>query len=432
MKIAIRLTSNTRPMHLGSFYLACVMGILLSSFAPQMQPLLLSEFLNLPESEHGTISGNITFWGEIAIILSLGIWGPLSDRWGRRPIMAFGFAIMAVGIWLYPRAEDYQGLLIARLIFAVGIAAYTSMAFTVISDYVHDGDRGKASGWLGVSNGIGAMITVFILLRLPAIFEDQGMSVQDAGILTYNIVAAATLIVAAWMWFGLKRDRHINTDTDSVMTKAKKGLAASKEPGTLLAYGAAFVSRGNLAIVGTFFTLWLANYGSEVAGLSRSEALAQAGMVLGIAQTAVLFGAPFFGVLTDKLNRVTALSITLAISVIGYGGTYFIEDPLSTGMIVCAIFIGLGEVGCIITSGVLIAQQAEPSIRGSVIGFFNICGAIGILVASKVGGHLFDGWTEAGPFVLFAAFAGLVLIWSLIVRVRHPEIGKPGEAAEFA
>ena len=34
--------------------------------------------------------------------------------------------------------------------------------------------------------------------------------------------------------------------------------------------------------------------------------------------------------------------------------------------------VGLSEVGCIITSGVLIAQQSPVHIRGSVIGIFNL------------------------------------------------------------
>ena len=45
--------------------------------------------------------------------------------------------------------------------------------------------------------------------------------------------------------------------------------------------------------------------------------------------------------------------------------------------IILLIFIGLAEVGCVITSGVLIAQQAPERIRGSIIGIFNLVGAVG-------------------------------------------------------
>ena len=91
-------------------------------------------------------------------------------------------------------------------------------------------------------------------------------------------------------------------------------------------------------------------------------------------------------------------------------------DPFGREMIFFIILVGLSEVGCIITSGVLIAQQSPPRIRGSVIGIFNLTGAIGILVASLVGGYLFDYWRSAGPFIFFGFVALLVLIWALLVR----------------
>ena len=81
--------------------------------------------------------------------------------------------------------------------------------------------------------------------------------------------------------------------------------------------------------------------------------------------------------------------------------------------IISLVFIGMAEVGCIITSGVLIAEQAPDRIRGSVIGIFTLTGAVGILVASVAGGLLFDHWMKTGPFVLFGIAAALVLLWAM-------------------
>ena len=69
------------------------------------------------------------------------------------------------------------------------------------------------------------------------------------------------------------------------------------------------------------------------------------------------------------------------------------------------VYSGKGEVGCIITSGVLISQQSPEHNRGAIIGTFNLSGAIGILVASVAGGWLFDHWREPGPFVVFGLLA---------------------------
>jgi MFS family permease len=416
----ITLTRGVSRFNMGTFYWACLTGILLSTFAPQLQPYLLTEFLGVPESEQGAMSGNLSFWGEVTIIVMVGVWGPLSDRIGRRPVMAVGYLVMAVGVFMYPRAETYEGLLVARVLFAFGVAAYSVMIVSLIADYVTDESRGKATGFLGFFNGLGALITVLVLLRLPSIFQNAGQTPIEAGYSTYHIIAGLTLVTAVLMWIGLgKQTGQQDSDQASgFLSLAREGVMAAKDPGIALAYGASFVARGNLAIVGTFFTLWLANYGTIELGLSRAEALAKAGGIIAITQSMALISAPFFGILTDRINRVSALNLTLLLAFFGYGGTYFVENPFGLGMIACGILIGMSEVGCIITSSVLIAQQTPARIRGSVIGFFNLTGAIGIMVASKFGGMLFDSWREAAPFIMFGGFAFIVLIWGLLVRRR--------------
>ncbi len=417
--LGMKLAGATRPFNMFTFYWAALTGILLQTFIPQMQPYLLTEFLHIPEGEQGVVSGKLSFWGELVIIVMVGVWGTLSDRIGRRPVMALGYLVMSAAVFLYPRADSYEQLLLARLAFAAGAAAYAVMIVTLIADYVSDDSRGKATGLMGFCNGLGALITVMLVLRLPKMFQDGGQTPIEAGLTTYSIIGGLTLFTGLLMWFGLRdlpverRERH-----KPLLQQARAGLLAARDRGIALAYGASFVARGNLAIVGTFFTLWLANYGTLELGLSRAEAMASAGMFIAIAQSSALLSAPLFGLLTDRINRVTALNLTLLLAFLGYGGTWFVEDPFAAGMIVCAVLIGMSEVGCIITSSVLIAQQTPERIRGAVIGLFNLTGAVGIMVASIVGGMLFDAWREAAPFILFGLFALVVLIWGLLVRSK--------------
>jgi predicted MFS family arabinose efflux permease len=82
----------------------------------------------------------------------------------------------------------------------------------------------------------------------------------------------------------------------------------------------------------------------------------------------------------------------------------FFIDPLGTPVWVVVCFVGLGEIGMIISNLSLVTSQAtvSPKIRGSVAGVSSACGAIGILVSSKLGGALFDSWNEGAPFLLMA------------------------------
>ncbi len=417
--LSIALQQGTATRHMFTFYLACYGSIMLATFVPQTQPFLLTEVLQIPQSRQGVVSGNLNFWGEIVIILTVGIWGTLSDRLGRRLVTFLGFVLISAGILLYGFARDVTGLLLARVIYSIGIAAVTTMLITLMADYVATGSRGKATGFMGIMNGLGAMTAALFLLRLPAIFKSGGLDAQGAALATYGTMAAVTGIMALLTIYGLRKAPGQTPGTHTpLLQQLREGLSQAREPKIALAYAASFVARGNLAVVGTFFTLWAAVYGTSQLGMTAAEAVAKGGGVLAISYVASLLSAPLFGIMTDRVNRITALAITLTISAVGYGGTLFLDDPFSAATIVCLVFIGMAEVGCIITSGVLIADQAPDRLRGSVIGVFTLTGAVGILIASVVGGYLFDHWLKTGPFVFFGFISSLVLVWAMILRFR--------------
>ncbi len=419
--LGLNLQPEIRRLYVSHFLLASFFAIMLASFLPQMQAYLLTEFLHLPEARHGRVSGMLNFWQEIVIIAVVAVVGPLSDKWGRKVLMSGGFLIMALGIALHPQASSVGELLFYRCIFAVGVGAVIVMLVTLLADYICNESRGKAAGMQGVMNGVGAVVAVFLLLRLPAMFQQDGSSAIEAGFTTYYLVAGLAALAGLMMAFGLKngRPRAAEESRQTVLELAREGYGAARNPRIALAYGASFIARGNLAIVGTFLALWGANYGTSELGLDRAAALAKAGMLVGMAQGMALLGAPLFGVLADKVDRVKALALALLVSGIGYGSTFFVHDPFGGLMMFSAVFIGLGEVGCIITSGVLIAQESPERHRGAIIGTFNLTGAIGILVASVAGGWLFDQWREPGPFVAFGLLALLMMAASLWLSHRE-------------
>lgn len=416
----VLLTPGVGRFNMSTYYICCIFGIMLTTFIPGMQPYLLTEFLHIPEGEQGEVTGMLGFAGEIAILIAVAIWGPLSDKVGRRYIMSVAFMIIALACFMFPRAESYTELIVARVVYSIGIAAYSCITVALIGDLADPDSRGKALGFHGMFNGVGALITVLVLLRLPSIMQARSIDAITAGFHTYHIVAVACAAVAILIWVGLKSSAtQAHGGTASFSQTMKTGFSAARDPLILLAYGAAFVSRGNLAIVGSFLTLWLKQHGTLELGMTTADAFAKAGMMFGIVNFCALLGAPVFGIMTDRINHVTALTITLGIGVIGYGGTYFVTDPFGATMIACAVFIGLAEVGCIITSGVLINDRSPEEVRGAVVSFFSMCGAIGIMVASIVGGWLFDHWHATGPFVLFAGFAALVTVWGLVLRSKN-------------
>ena len=425
----VRMMPNVTATNMVVYYISTITALMMFTFLPQVQPFILTELLAIPESEQGVISGNLALFAEIVILFSIGTWGTLSDKLGRKFVTAAGFLIMGVALYLYPNVTTLTQLFLFRGFFAIGSSSVTTMMATVIADYVINEDRGKAAGMQGIGNGIGAILTVFVALQLPKIFMDGGSSALQATQRTFWIVATVATFSAVLMAIGLQsRTKRQKEQKKGILEIAREGIVAAKDPGVALAYMAAFVSRGDLAIVGTFFSLWIVTYGTAEAGMTTAEALARSGIIIGVSQMVSLLTAPIFGIMADRMNRVTAVIIAVSISAIGYGSTMLVDDPTSGFIFVSAILIGLGEISGVIASGVLIAQQAPSEIRGSVIGIFSLCGAVGIMVATGVGGQLFDAWKPQGPFVLFSIFSVIVVIVGIIIKDRVVPLNEGADA----
>jgi len=421
-----RLNPGIQKRNLVAFYFIAFMTICLASVINMLQPFMLSEFLNLPTDAHGVPTGKLALVTEMVIIAMVGTYGILSDRMGRRFIYGLGLLIVGIGFFITPLSRSLDMLLITRAVYAVGAAAITAMLAIVVADYVVDEDRGKATGIMGFMNGLGAMLSALLLVKVPSMLTTAGYDSITAGWYTYaglGVLAVVSAVVA-WTFLSGVRPTPKGGETESVsfLEGARIGLKAAKDPGVGLSYAASFVARPDLAIVALFIPLWISRYGQETLGMTAQEAIAAAGPVLACCFAASLFWAPVIGIISDRINRAGALALALGINTLGYGLTFFVSDPTGGLMMGVMVIIGMGQVSGVITSQVLIQQQAPAAQRGSIIGMFGFTGAVGIMVCSYAGGVLFDSWLSSAPFVLLALLNGIVGIWALLVmgKVKAP------------
>ncbi|WP_113705209.1 MFS transporter [Nonomuraea lactucae] len=395
-------------------------GTAVISFLPSTQPHILTTILGVPESAQGTVVGLLGFAAELAMILSLAWYGALSDRFGRRLIVLVGLLLCALGIALFPFAGNTAVLVALRVVFGLGVAALNAMMSTIAIDYVRTRSRGKSYGLVGVFGGLGALVAVLVLVRLPRTMEAQGLEPVAATRVSFLIIAGGILVVAGLLWLGLSPAKADGASPEhaSLPRLAREGLVLVRDPGVALSYAASFVARADLAIVVGFMTLWITDHATTERGLSGAEALARAGAVVGVSQMVALACAPLFGWLGDRMRRQDLVIVAQLVAACAYLSTLFVTDPLGADMMIVAVLIGVGEIAGITTAGPLLAQQVPAEVRGSAFGVHTLCGAAGIMILSALGGVLYDTWRPAGPFVA-AGVAGLVVAaFGLAVRRR--------------
>ncbi len=439
--LGVTLSEGVAKRALVTLYLAAFATILLGAAANLLQPYLLETFLGLDTNDQGEATGVLGFTNEVVIVLLVGTWGALSDRWGRRPVYAIGFAIMAGGFALMPFGKSLAELIGFRAIYAVGIAACTAMLATVIADYVVDADRGKANAYIGIMSGLGAMVAALLLVKLPRVLtRAYSYEGQTAGWITYLFAAGLAVVAALVVARGLSTKKLASDGRIPIKTMVRDGARASRKPGIALSYAASFVARPDLAVAAIFIPLWLSKHyvnllpaahtdAERVAAVARG--VAEGGAVIGIVGGSALLFAPIIGVVADRIHRALAVAIGLGLNVVGYGLTLLVADPTSGMMKLAAVFIGFGQVGGVITSQVLVQQQAPERLRGSVIGLFGVCGALGIMFATWMGGRLFDTWIPQGPFALLAIMNAVVAVAALVLYRRiRPVAADPGRSTD--
>jgi len=415
----IRLVPGVTTGNAWACMLASFFGIGMRTFVNIGQAYVMNEILGIPTDEQGTLSGNLAFATEIVVLCVVGGFGVASDRIGRRPVIVAGMIVMAIAYVLYPLAGSINELTAYRVIYAVGMAATTGMLGTIVNDYPEDISRGKMIAIGGIFNAFGILFVNGGLGRLPDYFLSQGFDGVAAGRYTHWIVAALIIPVAMILAFTLQGGTPARKEErPSVSHLMRRGLSEARNPRIALAYLSAFVARSDLVIMGTFVVLWGTIAGIEQ-GLTTGEAVKRATLIFVIAHTAGLLWMPVMGLIIDRVNRVTALAIGTALAAIGFGAMGLVDDPLDSGARYLFVLPGIGQVSCFFASQALIGQEAPVKGRGSVMGMFGFFGAFGILLATVIGGRLFDTWMPAAPFVLVGSVNVVICLLALIVRVRH-------------
>jgi MFS family permease len=108
-------------------------------------------------------------WGILQLLT-----GPLSDRWGRKWLIAGGMAVQSVGIWLTVLVPTYGWWILGALLQGLGTAMVYPVLLAAIGDVAHPVWRASSMGvyrlWRDLGYAIGALLsgTIADLLGMAA------------------------------------------------------------------------------------------------------------------------------------------------------------------------------------------------------------------------------------------------------------------------
>lgn len=388
--------------------------VLLLTLLVALGPLSISFYISsLPAIGRALDADPATVQKTLSVYLagfSLGqlVFGPLSDRFGRRPIMFAGLACYIAATLFCAAAWDISALLLGR--FLQGLAA--CVAPVVGRAVVRDLFEGKAA--IKAFSLIGAVIGI-----APAAGPAVGGLIQENFGWQANFLALACMALAIWIWVGT----HLGeTNRERIMD----ALAPRR---LLSIYGGLLWNRVYMAYVGVIalgfcgmfaYTtdaafLFIAGMGLRESTFGLLIVFTTAAFVVGNITSSRLIAS-------GHLKGGTMIRIGLVIEFFGGCAMLWLADDLTVVHVVGPMMVYLLGFGMILPAGFSGALQPFPRVAGSASALLG-CTQMGVgAITSVVAATLFHGTAHSlAGIMIFAAVSGFLLF--LILLPRH--VGEP-------
>ena len=313
--------------------------------------------------------------------------GWLTDRLGRKPLIAAGIAVEVVIAVLYLVVAEPWTFIVLRALEGLAAAAIGPAARAYIADVTPPERRGEAYGLLGATFSGGILLG-------PAI---GGWLSAAAGYPVAFAVSAAGRLLALLLVLVVVREpaAHAAGRTAAGRTAAERsGWSAALNPalfgGYLAGFGFGFAS-------GIFFALWSLWLQDRGASLT----------VIGLSYTAFslpsLLVTPLAGRLADRIGRVPLIvgpGLLDAVIYLAYGFAGSIWLVLG----ICALQ-GIIYAFIMPALDATVADAAPAEGRGRVQGVYSGITMFGSFVSAMLCTVLY-GWNSLAPFVMLTVVVG--------------------------
>jgi DHA1 family multidrug resistance protein-like MFS transporter len=328
------------------------------------------------------------------------IWGAVSDRMGRKPVLLIGLSGYFLSTLLMGLVDRYYLLLIVRAFSGLLSSATLSTSMAYVSDVTSEDNRSSGLGILGSAMGLGVIIG-------PGVGGLLGTeSLQLPFFVSSVFTAIAAVLVFIMVPESLQNPSAIGVQLKSPLGGLREALKGSFGVLFFLAFLLSFGLTNFESIFGLYASLKF-GYGPERVGVIL--------MVVGVASTLGkgLLTGPMTKLMGESnVIRGSLLAGSLCFLLLLYARTYH--------MILVATALFILSKTLLRPSILSVISKNTTMGHGVILGLSNSFMSLGRIIGPLWAGYAFDLNYDypyiSGSMILFAGF-----LISLIWKIREPE-----------
>jgi DHA1 family bicyclomycin/chloramphenicol resistance-like MFS transporter len=337
------------------------------------------------------------------------VYGPLSDRFGRKPVLLVAIVIYVAGSFLGAAASSIEMVIVARALQAVGAAAGFVLVPAIARDVYGHGGAPRAMSYISMTNG-------FISAAGPLI---GGLIHQYAG-WRYGLLATGTLGVSMLVMTALYlKESGVVVRQRIAFAPILRGYVSLARKRGFLGYVLAVVS-----VNGVFyaFLAGAAFVAIDTLGVSPS------GFGLFMIPAVVFFmTASFFSDrLAARIGTTRVILIGTLFTTAGAVGLLVVSlagHQSVAALLIASAFMGFGN-GQVLPSCIAEAVSFDPKLAGTASAWIGVSQMVVAALASQVYGFIHDG-TTVPVALLMTILAGCALL-SLVPIAQRDRVAAVG------
>ncbi len=175
-----------------AFALAYFFSALLRAVTATLSPVLTEEF-SLHARDLGLLAGGY-FLGFAAMQLPLGAW---LDQHGPKKVILWLLTVAVLGCAVFAVADGFTGLMVARLLMGMGVAACLMAPLTAYRRWFDAGTQLRANAWMLMTGSLGMLASTLPVQWLLPVIGWRGVSWVVAVLIAVAMLVIA-LIVPRW------------------------------------------------------------------------------------------------------------------------------------------------------------------------------------------------------------------------------------------